>query len=162
MIMICRPLKLNSASPAGITRALTFKVQGTRNTLHENGRESVTITVEKLDAQSIRVPIALYERAVGFYATLVNVNAYHQPGMEAGKKMAGAVIQLQIEVLGYLGKNTGKSFTVEELANAIGQEDAAEAIFKILEHASANSDHKVKKTMGGNVFEAKYEIATSE
>ena len=30
--------------------------------------------------------IALYERAVGFYATLVNINAYHQPGVEAGKK----------------------------------------------------------------------------
>jgi glucose-6-phosphate isomerase len=25
--------------------------------------------------------IALYERAVGFYATLVDVNAYHQPGV---------------------------------------------------------------------------------
>ncbi len=32
--------------------------------------------------------IALYERAVGFYATLVNINAYHQPGVEAGKKAA--------------------------------------------------------------------------
>ena len=38
--------------------------------------------------------IALFERAVGFYATLVGINAYHQPGVEAGKKAAEA---LQIE-----------------------------------------------------------------
>lgn len=30
--------------------------------------------------------IALFERAVSFYASLVNINAYHQPGVEAGKK----------------------------------------------------------------------------
>jgi glucose-6-phosphate isomerase len=30
--------------------------------------------------------IALYERAVGPYASLVGINAYHQPGVEAGKK----------------------------------------------------------------------------
>jgi glucose-6-phosphate isomerase len=162
MIMICRPLKLSPASPAGITGALTFKVQGTRNTLHENGRESVTITVEKLDAQSIGVPIALYERAVGFYATFVNVNAYHQPGVEAGKKMAGAVIQLQADVLGYLRKNAGKSFTVEEIAKGIAQEEGVESIFTILEHASANNDRKVKKNEGKNVFAARFEIATSE
>jgi glucose-6-phosphate isomerase len=140
---------------------LSAYLQGTRNALHENGRESITITIEKLDAQAIGALIALYERAVGFYATLVKVNAYHQPGVEAGKKMAGAVIQLQTDVLGYLRKNAGKSFTVEEIAQAVGQEDAVESIFNILEHASANSDRKVKKTMGGNVFEAKYEAGTA-
>ena len=39
--------------------------------------------------------IALFERAVGFYATLVNINAYHQPGVEAGKKAAAVVLDLQ-------------------------------------------------------------------
>ncbi len=140
---------------------LSAYLQGTRNALHQNGRESVTITIEKLDAQALGALIALYERAVGFYATLVNVNAYHQPGVEAGKKMAGAVIQLQADVLGYLRKNAGRSFTVEEIAKGIAQEDAAESIFKILEHGSANSDHKLKKTKGGTVFEAKYEAITA-
>jgi glucose-6-phosphate isomerase len=32
--------------------------------------------------------IALYERAVGLYAELVDINAYHQPGVEAGKLAA--------------------------------------------------------------------------
>jgi len=38
--------------------------------------------------------IALFERAVGFYASLVNINAYHQPGVEAGKKAAGNVLTI--------------------------------------------------------------------
>ena len=43
--------------------------------------------------------IALYERAVGFYAELVNINAYHQPGVEAGKKAAANVLAVQTKVL---------------------------------------------------------------
>ena len=61
-------------------------LQGTRQALYENGRESMTITVPEVSAFVIGVLIALFERAVGLYAELVNVNAYHQPGVEAGKK----------------------------------------------------------------------------
>jgi len=135
---------------------LSAYLQGTRNALYENDRESVTITIERLDAQSIGALIALYERAVGFYASLVNVNAYHQPGVEAGKKMASAVIALQGKVLAFLRTNPGRSFTAEELAEAIGAEDSVELVFKILEHASANKDHQVNKIQGKGVFGARY------
>jgi hypothetical protein len=74
-------------------------LQGTRRALFENGRESITITIERVDARSLGALIALYERAVGFYASFVNVNAYHQPSVETGKKAAGLVIQLQMEAL---------------------------------------------------------------
>jgi glucose-6-phosphate isomerase len=136
---------------------LSSFLQGTRNALFENGRESITITIDKLDAQSVGALIALYERAVGYYATLVNVNAYHQPGVEAGKKMAGTIIALQSKVLSHLRGAPGKSFTAEEIARAITAEESVESIFKILEHASANMDHKVKKISGKSVFEARYE-----
>jgi glucose-6-phosphate isomerase len=59
---------------------------GTRRALYEAGRESLLITVRRVDARTVGRLIALYERAVGFYASLVNINAYHQPGVEAGKK----------------------------------------------------------------------------
>jgi glucose-6-phosphate isomerase len=131
-------------------------LQGTRDALYENDRESITITIEKLDARSVGALVALYERAVGFYASLVNINAYHQPGVEAGKKMAGAVIRLQTDVLAYLRKNAGTSYTAEEAAKAISREESAETVFKILEHASANPDHKIKKTRGGVAVEAKF------
>ena len=79
----------------------------------------ITLTIEKIDARSIGTLIALYERAVGFYASLINVNAYHQPGVEAGKKAAGLVIQLQANALAFLKKEKGKPFTSEEIASAI-------------------------------------------
>jgi len=142
----------------GITSGdyLSSFLLGTRNALYENGRESATITIERLDAGSVGALIALYERAVGFYAALVNINAYHQPGVEAGKKMAGAIIKLQAGVLSHLREHPGKSFTAEEIAASLHAEEHVESIFKILEHASANEDHKILKTPGKNVFESKY------
>jgi glucose-6-phosphate isomerase len=142
----------------GITSGdyLNAFLQGTRNALYENGRESITITLEKLDARSLGALIALYERAVGFYATLINVNAYHQPGVEAGKKMAGAVIKLRLDVVSYLRRSPGKSFTAEEIAEAIGAEENVETVFKILEHASANEDHGIKKVARAGIFESNY------
>jgi glucose-6-phosphate isomerase len=134
-------------------------LQGTRNALYEHGRESLTISVEKLDARTVGSLVALFERAVGLYATLVNINAYHQPGVEAGKKMAGAIIELQREVMGYLQKNRGRSFTAEEIAKVLGKAEKAESVFKLLEHASANRDHLVKKTAHANACLSHYGIA---
>jgi len=136
---------------------LNSYLQGTRNALYENGRHSLTITIDRLEARSIGALIALYERAVGLYASLVNINAYHQPGVEAGKKMAGAVIAIQNQVLAYLHKNSGQSFTVEEVAKAISAKESVEVIFKVLMHASANKDHKIKRTAGKEIFSSKYE-----
>ncbi len=133
-------------------------LQGTRNALFEKNRESITITVEKLDVQSVGALIALYERAVGFYASLVNINAYHQPGVEAGKKMATAVINLQHDVLAYLKSNAGRDFSAEEIAKAVHAEDSAETIFKVLEHASANPDHRVKKIPAICIYDSRYAV----
>ena len=70
---------------------------GTRRALHESGRPSLTITIRELDPRSLGMLIALYERAVGLYASLVGINAYHQPGVEAGKKAAAVVLELQTQ-----------------------------------------------------------------
>jgi glucose-6-phosphate isomerase len=71
---------------------------GTRQALEENNRPSLTVTIEALDERRLGALIALFERAVGYYANFVNINAYHQPGVEAGKKAAGRVIDLQKEI----------------------------------------------------------------
>ena len=76
---------------------------GTRAALFENGRESLTLTIPRVDARSVGALIALFERAVGLYASLVGVNAYHQPGVEAGKKAAAGVLTLQARVVAALG-----------------------------------------------------------
>jgi glucose-6-phosphate isomerase len=61
---------------------------GTRAALRERKRPSLTIAMEALNARSLGGLIALCERTVGLYAELINVNAYDQPGVEAGKVAA--------------------------------------------------------------------------
>ncbi|XP_039164589.1 glucose-6-phosphate isomerase 1, chloroplastic-like [Eucalyptus grandis] len=55
-------------------------LQGTGYALYANDRESITVTVEEVTPRSVGALIALYERAVEIFASLVNINAYHQPG----------------------------------------------------------------------------------
>ena len=109
---------------------------GTRAALFENDRESMTITVPRVDARVVGGLIALFERAVGLYASLTGVNAYHQPGVEAGKKAAASVLALQTKALATLST---KPQTAEQIASALGSPDAAEAIFLLLEQLAANS-----------------------
>ncbi len=132
-------------------------LQGTQRALSEKDRESITLTIKKIDARSIGTLIALYERAVGFYASLININAYHQPGVEAGKKAAGLMIQLQAKALAFLKKEKGNSFTSEEIASAIGAPEKVEMVFKSLEHASANVDHPIKKIPDTPPFRSRYQ-----
>jgi glucose-6-phosphate isomerase len=68
---------------------------GTRRALHEAGHPTLTLTLSQLDAFRLGAVIALYERAVGLFAELLDVNAYHQPGVEAGKKAASAILALK-------------------------------------------------------------------
>jgi glucose-6-phosphate isomerase len=129
---------------------------GTREALSERGRQSMTLTLRSLDAYSIGVLIALFERAVGLYAELININAYHQPGVEAGKKAAGAVIELQRRVFEFLGARLGVFFNVESIAEQLGSPDAAEWIFHILEHAAAEDHRGVIRRNGTTCFDAEY------
>jgi glucose-6-phosphate isomerase len=132
---------------------------GTRRALFEKGRESITLTVPDVSSRSLGCLIALYERAVGFYATLVNINAYHQPGVEAGKKAAGAVLELQRRVLSHLRGKKGTTHSAEELAAAVGAADEAETVFKVLEHLAANPSHGVARTAGATPFEARFGVS---
>ena len=131
---------------------------GTRSALTDNDRESVTITVKNVDAKVVGTLIALFERTVGFYASLVNINAYHQPGVEAGKKAAGNVLAIQRQIIAFLKSNLNQSFTVLEIAKAIGQECEIETIFKISEHLAANQLRRIKKKSLTNVFESRYKM----
>jgi len=120
---------------------------GTRDALSEKDRHSLTITVNEVSPRSLGMLIALYERAVGLYASLIGVNAYHQPGVEAGKKAATTVIALRLKIAAALQAAAGREFTPETLAAQIGAPNQAETVFKILEHLAANPGGKVKKTI---------------
>lgn len=129
---------------------------GTRQALYEKDRESITVTIRDVSAFSVGVLIALYERAVGFYATLVNINAYHQPGVEAGKKAAGAVIDWQLKIIEFLSKNSVRAFSCDQIAREIGAPEDVESVFKICEHLAANPDRGIKKYPGTTPTSATY------
>ncbi len=131
---------------------------GTREALHGNGRPSLWITVPDVSPRSVGLLIALYERAVGLYASLVNVNAYHQPGVEAGKRAAAAVLELQLALLRALRERGPEGGTCEELAAAAGAGDRQETAFHVLEHLAANPDRGVVKRPGRGVFDAVYAL----
>jgi glucose-6-phosphate isomerase len=107
-------------------------LRGTRSALFESGRESVTLSLPEVSPESVGALIALYDRAVGFYGALVNINAYHQPGVEAGKKAATAVIALQHRVARVL---SDAPHTADELAAVLGAE--SEEVYHVLRHLSA-------------------------
>jgi glucose-6-phosphate isomerase len=108
---------------------------GTREALYGNDRQSMTITIRRVDARTIGALIALFERAVGLYASLIHINAYHQPGVEAGKKAAAAVLSLQAKAHAALSNSP---LTATQIAAAMGAVESAESIYLILEHLAAN------------------------
>ncbi len=110
-------------------------LMGTRQALDENDRESITITVPKVDAAIVGALIALFERAVGLYASLIGVNAYHQPGVEAGKKAAAAVLALQSRVAAAL---EAEPQTAAQLSTKLGSPVDIESVYWLLEHMAAN------------------------
>jgi glucose-6-phosphate isomerase len=71
------------------------------------------------------------------YGFLVNINAYHQPGVEAGKKAAAAILELQTQVVQALRQET-QPITLADLAAKLGMPDKVETLYLILRHLSAN------------------------
>lgn len=113
-------------------------LQGTRAALTEEGRQNLTITLQRLDAHSLGALIALFERAVGLYGELVNVNAYHQPGVEAGKQAAAALLALQVRLEERLADDS--EHTLAGLQADLGLE-SPEPLYWILRHLCANRRH---------------------
>lgn len=130
---------------------------GTRRALYEKGRESLTLTVPDVSARTVGALIALYERAVGLYASLVHINAYHQPGVEAGKKAATSVLAIQQKLTARLREARAEARTAEQLAADIGQPDEVETVYKVLEHLAANPGRGVKRSGGPGPAEVRFQ-----
>ena len=139
---------------AGVTSGdyLEGFLLGTRRALYENGRKSLTLTLDEVSPFTVGVLIALFERAVGLYAQLIQINAYHQPGVQAGKVAADKVLKLQQDVVAYLAGYAAAQqklpATAAGIAKALGVEPEAETVFKICEHLAANPDRGVRCLRG--------------
>jgi glucose-6-phosphate isomerase len=132
-------------------------LRGTRSALYESGRESITMSIPEANAFNIGALIALYERAVGFYGSLVNINAYDQPGVEAGKKAATRLLELQKQVRAKLTSGSGK--TAEEIARSIDADP--EDVFHVLRHLAGNDPH-IRISRGDEPADNQFSLANSD
>ena len=130
--------------------------QGTRKALYENNRESITININNIDGFNIGMLIALYERTVGYYSSLVNINAYHQPGVEAGKKAAGEIIEIQRKIALFLKENAERRYSLIDLAVEIGEESKHEEIYLICQNLAENPSTGITKTGGDTIDSTHY------
>ena len=128
-------------------------LRGTRKALFESGRTSITISIPRLDAYYLGCLVALYERAVSFYAGLININAYHQPGVEAGKAAAGEFLKILSRVETQLQSCPGQPVSAEEMAAAISADP--EEVFHALWHLAANRTGVTVKP-GANPIEDRF------
>ena len=120
-------------------------LQGTRTALSESERQSLTITLRQFNERSLGALIALFERAVGLYAELVNINAYDQPGVEAGKKAAAGILALQAQLENLLAD--GQSRDLAALQQALDL-PSPEPLFWILRHLCADRGYHASGDWG--------------
>jgi len=132
---------------------------GTRDALSEKDRNSITITTERISTESISGLIALYERAVGLYAALIGINAYNQPGVEAGKKAAGKAIDLSLEIMKALNRADGEALDAPSLATRIGQPEKAELVYKLANHLVANGKKGIAKSRSEIWYRSTFSIS---
>lgn len=109
--------------------------QGTRQALSDNGRLNACITLPEVNAYQVGSLVALYERTVSLYALLIGVNAYHQPGVEAGKKAAQGVLELQQVLLKAVLGESGRWWDADALALVLGRD--TEEVFLMMRHLAA-------------------------
>ncbi len=113
-------------------------LRGTRKALYDSGRKSITISIPEVTPFQLGALIGLFERAVSFYASLVNINAYHQPGVEAGKKAASNFLELLGAVRSRL---VSEAKTAEQIAASVDADP--EDVYHCLTHLAANGEAQI-------------------
>ncbi|MCL2677710.1 MAG: glucose-6-phosphate isomerase, partial [Clostridiales bacterium] len=149
--------KRSAREDLGSGDCLRASLYGVRQALIKRNRPSLTITLENLEALSLGALIALYERAVGYYASLVGVNAYDQPGVEEGKRQASAILGLQKRLIDFLALNKNKPYSVEQLATLLKLKGEEEHLWNILENIVLNHPQSfTRHERGENLLVSSY------
>jgi glucose-6-phosphate isomerase len=143
----CAPA--DRASGPSLGDHLFANLEGTRDALTSRGRNSIAISLRDTGPMSLGALVAFLERAVGLYAELIDVNAYHQPSVN--KDAAAAVLALQAAALGCLRRADGPT-TAPDIAAAIGQPGRAETVYKVLRRLASSRAHAVTMTAGREPF----------
>ena len=111
---------------------------GLTNALSGKDRPVVSMSFDTLDAGTLGMIIALYERAVACYAELIHINAFHQPGVEAYKKIATGLNTLARTVQTTVAANSGWAGSAADFAVLAGATDQAPDVAGILAKYAVN------------------------
>ena len=84
---------------------------GTCAALAADGRPSMTLQLEQIDARSVGALLFLFEAATAFAGELYHIEAFDQPGVEAGKRFA-------MGLLGRSGYEESREKVAEVMASA--------------------------------------------
>ena len=115
---------------------------GLAQALLGKGRQVISMTVDRVDTFNLGMLIALYERAVAVYAEFININAFHQPGVQAYKLASKGVIELLNDIEARLPGLKGFSGNAAEFAAAIGRGDDEIEIAGIIAKLTANCSRR--------------------
>jgi glucose-6-phosphate isomerase len=129
---------------------------GTRDALYEKERKSITLTILEVTPNAVGGLIALFERAVGLYASMVGINAYHQPGVEAGKKAASAILDVRKDIVEHLKSNPSAKYSANQVAEAIGKSEKTTWVYKILENLVINQPKTFERIITDNPLEDQF------
>jgi glucose-6-phosphate isomerase len=135
---------------------LLAQMLGTRHALKRKGRPSMTIGLQRLDPPSLGQLVALHERAVGLYASLIRVNAYNQPSLELGKEESRWVLESQKKVMAILREAQPEPLTSAQLARQAGFGDRVETVYKLLTHLAANVNRGVRRRKASSPDEEEF------
>ena len=73
---------------------------------------------------------------------MVDINAYDQPGVEAGKKAAAEIIEYQKKVTEIL--NNGTELSIKEITSLVGNSSSEPIFFIIRQICFNNEDYIIK------------------
>jgi glucose-6-phosphate isomerase len=130
---------------------------GLSNALQANQREVIDITIDDIDPFHLGMIIALYERTVAVYAEMVNINAFHQPGVEAYKHAGNKLLAFYETLYQFIESHQGFTGTAQEIANQINCSENVSDIEGILIKITMNHD-SVEKSWDSNAKQWIYSI----
>lgn len=122
--------------------------EGLSAALRNKGRQTITIRIPQLTVYELGQIIALYERAVAMYAEFININAFHQPGVQAYKLAAKDVLALRSKLLCAINGKSGFTGCSREFAELAGVPERAVEVASLLDKSALN-DGIVSRSFDG-------------
>ena len=113
-------------------------MEGLTLALRKKKRQIISVKISEINTFNLGMLIALYERAVAVYAEFININAFHQPGVQAYKLAAKGVLAMREKVLAVLAGAGKYELTAAEIAEKANLEDNVIEVGNLMDKFSFN------------------------